>query len=164
MSDALTHLDAAGRPIMVDVSAKTENARVAVASGRVLMSAKTLELALTGGGPKGDVANIAIIAGIQGAKKTSDLIPMCHPLPITGANVRVEKSADGSGLTVFAEVKTTGRTGVEMEALAAVSVACLTIYDMLKAVDKAMVIDSVQLLEKRGGKSGDWVRPQESAG
>ncbi|MET0546119.1 MAG: cyclic pyranopterin monophosphate synthase MoaC, partial [Caulobacterales bacterium] len=123
----LTHLDEAGRPRMVDVSAKAENIRVALASGRVRMNAKTLEAALTGSGPKGDVTNIAIVAGIQGAKKTSDLIPMCHPLPISGAKVHVDKSADGSGLTVTAEIKTVGQTGVEMEALTAVSVACLTI-------------------------------------
>ena len=127
------------------------------------MNAETLNLALSGDGPKGDVANVAVVAGIQAAKRTSDLIPMCHPLPITGVSVKVSASADGAGLDVNAEVKVTGRTGVEMEALTAVSVACLTIYDMLKSADKGMVIEDIRLLEKRGGKSGDWVRPIEGA-
>jgi cyclic pyranopterin phosphate synthase len=154
----LTHIDDQGRPQMVDVSAKAENTRIAIAAGRVRMNAETLRLALSGGGPKGDVANVAVVAGIQAAKRTSDLIPMCHPLPITGVNVNVTPSADGAGLDVTAEVKVTGRTGVEMEALTAASVACLTIYDMLKSADKGMVIENIRLLEKRGGKSGDWVR------
>jgi cyclic pyranopterin phosphate synthase len=161
MSD-LNHLDAQGRPRMVDVSAKAENVRVAIAAGRVLMGPNTLKLALSGDGPKGDVANVAIVAGIQAAKRTSELIPMCHPLPISGVNVTVAASEVGNGLDVTAEVKVTGRTGVEMEALTAVSVACLTIYDMLKSADKGMVIDGVRLLEKRGGKSGDWLRPEEA--
>jgi cyclic pyranopterin monophosphate synthase len=158
----LTHLDDQGRPRMVDVSAKAENTRLAIAAGRVLMGPETLRLALSGDGPKGDVANVAIVAGIQAAKKTGDLIPMCHPLPITGVSVKIAASADGAGLDVTAEVKVTGRTGVEMEALTSVSVACLTIYDMLKSSDKGMVIENIRLLEKRGGKSGDWVRPGEA--
>lgn len=158
----LTHLDEQGRPRMVDVSAKAENTRAAIAAGRVRMGPETLTLALSGDSPKGDVANVAIVAGIQAAKKTGDLIPMCHPLPITGVSVRVSPSGDGAGLDVIAEVKVTGRTGVEMEALTAVSVACLTIYDMLKSTDKGMLIENVRLLEKRGGKSGDWIRPGEA--
>lgn len=154
----LTHIGPDGRPRMVDVSAKAENTRVAIAAGRVRMNAETLRLSLSGDGPKGDVANVAVVAGVMAAKRTSDLIPMCHPLPITGVNVTVAASADGAGLDVIAEVKVTGRTGVEMEALTAVSVACLTIYDMLKSADKGMLIESIRLLEKRGGKSGDWVR------
>ncbi len=158
----LTHLDDQGRPRMVDVSAKAENTRLAIAAGRVRMEPETLRLAWSGDGPKGDVANVAIVAGILAAKKTGDLIPMCHPLPITGVSVKIAASADGAGLDVTAEVKVTGRTGVEMEALTAVSVACLTIYDMLKSSDKGMVIENIRLLEKRGGKSGDWVRPGEA--
>ena len=159
----LTHIGPDGRPRMVDVSAKAENTRVAIAAGRVRMNAETLRLALSGDGPKGDVANVAVVAGVMAAKRTSDLIPMCHPLPITGVNVTVAASADGAGLDVTAEVKVTGRTGVEMEALTAASVACLTIYDMLKSADKGMVIENIRLLEKRGGKSGDWVRADEAA-
>lgn len=150
----LTHLDETGRARMVDVSDKPVTAREAVAEGFVRMSPETLALALSGEGKKGDVRAVAEIAGVMAAKKTSDLIPMCHPLPVTKAEVRVEP-AEG-GLSVTARVKTTGRTGVEMEALTAVSVACLTLYDMLKAAEKAMVIEAVRLTEKTGGKSGDW--------
>jgi cyclic pyranopterin phosphate synthase len=158
----LTHLGPDGRPRMVDVSAKAENTRVAIAAGSVRMNAKTLRLALSGDSPKGDVVNVAVVAGIQAAKRTSELIPMCHPLPITGVSVTVTTSANGAGLDVTAQVKVTGRTGVEMEALTAASVACLTIYDMLKSADKGMVIDNIRLLEKHGGKSGDWLRPDEA--
>lgn len=150
----LTHLDETGRARMVDVSDKPVTAREAVAEGFVRMSPETLALALSGEGKKGDVRAVAEIAGVMAAKKTSDLIPMCHPLPVTKAEVRVEP-AEG-GLSVTARVKTTGRTGVEMEALTAVSVACLTLYDMLKAAEKGMVIEAVRLTEKTGGKSGDW--------
>ncbi|WP_041372966.1 cyclic pyranopterin monophosphate synthase MoaC [Phenylobacterium zucineum] len=150
----LTHLDETGRARMVDVSDKPVTAREAVAEGFVRMSPETLALALSGEGKKGDVRAVAEIAGVMAAKKTSDLIPMCHPLPVTKAEVRVEP-AEG-GLSVTARVKTTGRTGVEMEALTAVSVACLTLYDMLKAAEKSMVIEAVRLTEKTGGKSGDW--------
>lgn len=150
----LSHIDETGRARMVDVSEKPSTSREAVAEGFVRMSAETLALALSGGGKKGDVAAVAEIAGVMAAKQTSDLIPMCHPLALSKVEVRVE--AADSGLKVTARVKTTGPTGVEMEALTAVSVACLTLYDMLKAVEKGMVIDAVRLLSKSGGESGDW--------
>ena len=150
----LTHLDETGRARMVDVSDKPATTREAVAEGFVRMQPATLELALSGAGKKGDVRAVAEIAGVMAAKRTSDLIPMCHPLALSKVAVRVEP-ADG-GLAVTARVKTTGPTGVEVEALTAVSVACLTLYDMLKAAEKGMVIEAVRLLEKSGGKSGDW--------
>jgi cyclic pyranopterin phosphate synthase len=150
----LTHIDETGRARMVDVSEKATTAREATAEGFVRMSAETLKLALSGEGKKGDVRAVAEVAGVMAAKKTSELIPMCHPLAISKAEVRVEP-ADG-GLSVTAWVKTTGQTGVEMEALTAVSVACLTLYDMLKAAEKGMVIEAVRLTSKTGGKSGDW--------
>ncbi|UTP39980.1 cyclic pyranopterin monophosphate synthase MoaC [Phenylobacterium sp. LH3H17] len=153
----LTHIDETGRANMVDVSAKAVTAREAVAEGFVRMSAETLALALSGDAKKGDVRATAEIAGIMAAKKTSDLIPLCHPLALSKVEVRVEPG-DG-GLSVTARVRTSGQTGVEMEALTAVSVACLTVYDMLKAADKAMTIEAVRLMKKSGGKSGDWVRP-----
>ncbi len=156
MADKLTHIDADGRARMVDVSAKPASKRVAVAQGRVVMGPEALELARSKGG-KGDVRAAAEIAGVMAAKKTSDLIPMCHPLQLSNAKVRVDESADGSGLSAVAEVATTGPTGVEMEALTAAAVACLTIYDMLKAVDRGMQIEGVRLLAKSGGKSGDFV-------
>jgi cyclic pyranopterin phosphate synthase len=147
-------MDAAGRARMVDVSGKAATAREAVAEGFVRMSAATLALAISGEGGKGDVRAVAEIAGVMAAKKTADLIPMCHPLALSKVEVRVEP-AEG-GLAVTARVKTTGPTGVEMEALTAVSVACLTLYDMLKAAEKGMVIEGVRLTSKTGGKSGDW--------
>jgi cyclic pyranopterin phosphate synthase len=150
----LTHIDESGRARMVDVSDKPITAREAVAEGFVRMSPKTLKLALSGEGKKGDVRAVAEIAGVMAAKKTSDLIPMCHPLALSKVEVRVEP-ADG-GLAVSARVRTTGPTGVEMEALTAASVACLTLYDMLKAAEKGMVIEGVRLVSKTGGKSGDW--------
>jgi cyclic pyranopterin monophosphate synthase len=150
----LTHLDETGRARMVDVSDKAVTAREAVAEGFVRMSPATLALALSGEGKKGDVRAVAEIAGVMAAKQTSTLIPMCHPLPIAKAEVRVE--AGQGGLAVTARVKTTGQTGVEMEALTAVSVACLTLYDMLKAAEKGMVIEGVRLVSKTGGKSGAW--------
>ena len=150
----LTHLDESGRARMVDVSDKAVTTREAVAVGFVRMAPETLALALSGEGRKGDVRAVAEVAGVMAAKKTSELIPMCHPLPISKAEVRVE-AADG-GLAVTARVKTTGQTGVEMEALTAVSIACLTLYDMLKAAEKGMVIEGVRLISKTGGKSGDW--------
>ena len=156
MADKLTHIDADGRARMVDVSDKAATKRIAKAEGRVLMSAVALDLARSKGG-KGDVRATAEIAGVMAAKKTSDLIPMCHPLALSSVKVRVDELADGSGIGVVAEVVTTGPTGVEMEALTAVSVACLTIYDMLKAVDRAMQIEGVRLLAKSGGASGDFV-------
>ena len=156
MADKLTHIDADGRARMVDVSDKAETKRIAKAEGRVLMSGVALELARSKGG-KGDVRATAEIAGVMAAKKTSDLIPMCHPLALSSVKVRVDELGDGSGIGVVAEVVTTGPTGVEMEALTAVSVACLTIYDMLKAVDRGMRIEGVRLLAKSGGASGDFV-------
>jgi cyclic pyranopterin monophosphate synthase len=153
----LTHLDESGRARMVDVSDKASTAREAVAEGFVRMSAQTLLLALSGEGKKGDVRAVAEIAGVMAAKKTSDLIPLCHPLALSQVEVRVEP-ADG-GLAVTARVRTTGLTGVEMEALTAVSIACLTLYDMLKAAEKGMVIEAVRLVSKTGGKSGDWASP-----
>jgi cyclic pyranopterin phosphate synthase len=153
----LTHLDESGRARMVDVSDKASTAREAVAEGFVRMSPQTLLLALSGEGKKGDVRAVAEIAGVMAAKQTSTLIPLCHPLALSKVEVRVEP-ADG-GLAVTARVKTTGPTGVEMEALTAVSVACLTLYDMLKAAEKGMVIETVRLVSKTGGKSGDWTAP-----
>ncbi len=153
----LTHIDETGRANMVDVSEKAVTAREALAEGFVRMDAATLALALSGDAKKGDVRATAEIAGIMAAKKTSDLIPLCHPLALSKVEVRVEPAENG--LSVTARVRTTGQTGVEMEALTAVSVACLTVYDMLKAADKAMTIENVRLLTKTGGKSGDWTRP-----
>ena len=155
MADKLTHIDADGRARMVDVSDKASTKRSATATGRVVMSREALELARTKGG-KGDVRAAAEIAGVMAAKRTSDLIPMCHPLALSNAKVRVDESDDGSGLRVVADVATTGPTGVEMEALTAAAVACLTIYDMLKAVDRGMRIEGVRLLAKSGGASGDF--------
>ena len=152
----LTHIDADGRARMVDVSGKPDTVRTAEARGRVRMRPETLSLALSGGGAKGDVRAVAEIAGVMAAKRTADLIPMCHPLALSSVKVEVTPLADGSGLGVVARVRTTGPTGVEMEALTAVSVACLTLYDMLKAAEKGMVIEDVRLLTKTGGKSGDW--------
>jgi len=151
----LTHIGEDGRARMVDVSDKAASVREAVAEGLVRMSAETLALAVSGEGKKGDVRAVAEVAGVMAAKRTSDLIPMCHPLALSKVEVKVEP-ADG-GLAVTARVKTTGPTGVEMEALTAVSVACLTLYDMLKAAEKGMVIEAVRLVSKTGGKSGDWV-------
>ena len=153
----LTHIDETGRAHMVDVSQKAVTAREAVAEGFVRMTPETLALALSGDAKKGDVRATAEIAGIMAAKKTSDLIPLCHPLALSKVEVRVAPG-DG-GLSVTARVRTTGQTGVEMEALTAVSVACLTIYDMLKAAEKGMVIEAVRLMAKSGGASGDWSAP-----
>ncbi|MFM8819223.1 MAG: cyclic pyranopterin monophosphate synthase MoaC [Phenylobacterium sp.] len=152
----LTHIDAEGRARMVDVSDKPETDREAVAEGFVRLAPETLSLAISGQGRKGDVRAVAEIAGVMGAKRTSDLIPLCHPLDISKAEVAVDVA--GGRLRVTARVRTTGRTGVEMEALTAVSVACLTLYDMLKAADRGMVIEDVRLLSKSGGRSGDWIR------
>jgi cyclic pyranopterin phosphate synthase len=153
----LSHIGADGRARMVDVSDKASTAREAVAQGFVRMNAATLALAVSGEAAKGDVRAVAEIAGVMAAKQTSSLIPMCHPLALSKVEVRVEP-ADG-GLAVTARVKTTGPTGVEMEALTAVSIACLTLYDMLKAAQKDMVIEAVRLVSKTGGKSGDWTIP-----
>lgn len=150
----LTHFDKDGRVNMVDVGGKDVTERVAIARGSVHMSAATRAHLLAGENKKGDVLTVAELAGIMGAKKTSELIPLCHPLPLT--SVKVEITISEIGVDVTARTKTRGQTGVEMEALTAVSTACLTVYDMLKAVDKGMVITDIELLEKTGGKSGDW--------
>ena len=150
----LSHIDEGGRARMVDVSDKPVTAREAVAEGRVRMTPETRALAISGAGKKGEVLATAELAGVMAAKKTSDLIPLCHPLALSKVEVRVEP--DDAGLAVTVRVRTTGRTGVEMEALTAASVACLTLYDMLKAVEKGMVIEGVRLLSKTGGASGDW--------
>lgn len=157
MTTKLTHFDAAGQAHMVDVAAKPETHRVAIAEGRIRMLPDTLALVQAGDAKKGDVLGIARLAGIMAAKRTGELIPLCHPLPLTA--VTVDFSFTDDGVLCRASTETVGRTGVEMEAMAAVSVALLTIYDMLKAVDRGMVIDAVRLIEKRGGKSGLWTRP-----
>jgi cyclic pyranopterin phosphate synthase len=156
----LTHIDEAGRARMVDVSDKPVSAREALAAGLVRMRPETLALALGGGGKKGDVRAVAEIAGVMAAKRTAELIPLCHPLNLTKVVVEVSEAEGGAGLAVTARVRTSGQTGVEMEALTAVSVACLTIYDMLKAADKAMTIEAVRLVEKTGGASGDFRRAE----
>jgi len=154
---SLSHVDASGAARMVDVSAKADTVREALAEGFITMQPETLALIQAGGIPKGDVIAVARVAGIMAAKQTSTLIPMCHPLPITGVTVDIEPAMGGEpGLRIVATVRTTGKTGVEMEALTAVSVAALTIYDMCKAVERGMRIEGVRLLEKRGGKSGEW--------
>jgi cyclic pyranopterin monophosphate synthase len=158
MSDGLTHIGASGEAHMVDVGDKTETSRIAVAEGAVRMRADTLTLILSGDAKKGDVLGTARLAGIMAAKKTSDLIPLCHPLMISKVTVDITPDADLPGLRVEAMVKLTGKTGVEMEALTAVSIACLTIYDMAKAADKAMEIIDIRLKSKSGGKSGDFIR------
>lgn len=152
----LTHIDSNGNARMVDVSPKEVTERVAVAQGWIRLSPAAHEAVAMRTAKKGDVLTVAQIAGIQGAKRTSDLIPLCHPLPLTG--VKVELELEPGRVVVRARVKTTGRTGVEMEALTAVSSALLTVYDMLKAVDKSMEIGGIVLLEKRGGRSGDYAR------
>lgn len=152
----LTHIDEAGAARMVDVSEKATTSRTAVATGFVAMSPQTLALVSSGEAKKGDVLAAARIAGIMAAKRTSELIPLCHPLAISKATVTFEMSDKPAGITVTAEVKVAGPTGVEMEALTAVSVACLTIYDMLKAAEKGMRIEGIRLLVKTGGKSGNW--------
>lgn len=161
MSDEarLTHLDEQGRATMVDVGGKAETERVAIAEGFVKMAPETLALIQSGGSAKGDVIATARIAGIMAAKRTADLIPLCHPLMLTKVAVTIEAVDTLPGLRVEAMARLKGQTGVEMEALTAVSVACLTLYDMAKAVDKAMEITGVRLLSKTGGKSGDWNHP-----
>ncbi len=152
----LTHIDEQGRAHMVDVGGKPETERVAVAQGEVVMRPETLRLIAEGDVPKGDVLAVAQVAGIMAAKRVPDLIPLCHPLLITKADVEFEIDAAGSRIIITATVRCRGQTGVEMEALAAVSVAALTIYDMAKAVEKTMRIGNIHLVHKRGGKSGDW--------
>ena len=153
----LTHFDAAGQAHMVDVGGKQATQRVAIATGRIRMAAATFELIRSGTAAKGDVLGVARIAAIQGAKRTSDLVPLCHPLALTSVSVDFVLDAAATAVDCTARVETFGRTGVEMEALAAVQIGLLTIYDMCKAVDRGMVMGDVRLLEKRGGKSGDWV-------
>jgi cyclic pyranopterin monophosphate synthase len=154
----LTHLDPQGQAHMVDVGAKAETEREAIVSGRVLMRPETLSLLRAGNLPKGDVLGTARVAGIMAAKRTSELIPLCHPLLLTKVSVEFEFDEDASAVEITAAVRCRGQTGVEMEALTAVSVAALTIYDMAKAVERGMVISDIRLLEKRGGKSGVWER------
>lgn len=154
----LTHFNTAGEAHMVDVGSKPDTQRVAIAEGVISMSDDTLTLIRQGGHKKGDVLGIARIAGIMAAKKTSDLIPLCHPLALTSVEVEFECLSDSPRVHCQATVKTTGPTGVEMEALTAVQIALLTIYDMCKAVDRGMSMSNIQLLEKMGGKSGHWKR------
>ncbi len=152
----LTHIDESGAADMVDVGDKAVTDRVAIAAGHVVMAPATLDLVRRGDARKGDVVGTARLAGIMAAKRTADLIPLCHPLPL--ASVKIEAVLDDAlpGIRFTARVRVTGRTGVEMEALTAVSVACLTVYDMVKAADRGMRIEAIRLLEKSGGASGDW--------
>jgi len=154
MSQSLTHIDAEGTARMVDVGAKAETQRLAVASGRIRMSAAAISAIRAGNAPKGDVLGTARIAGIMAAKRTGDLIPMCHPLALDAVNLDFTFEDDAVRATATASL--TGKTGVEMEAITAVTIALVTVYDMAKALDKAMVIEDVRLIEKRGGKSGHW--------
>jgi len=155
-SPHLTHFDATGQAHMVDVTAKTDTHRIAVAAGTIRMQPATLQLILTGTAKKGDVLGIARIAAIMASKRTSDLIPLCHPLALTRVAVDFETDEAASSVHCRVQVETVGKTGVEMEALTAVQVGLLTIYDMCKAVDRGMVMTNVRVMEKHGGKSGDW--------
>ena len=158
MSEKFTHFDADGQAHMVDVGDKDITERIAVASGTIEMQAETLTMILEGGHKKGDVLGVARIAGIMGAKRTADLVPLCHPLPLTKVSIAFNPKPDSNSIHCSATAKTRGQTGVEMEALCAVQVALLTIYDMCKAVDRGMVIENIRLEEKSGGKSGHWRR------
>jgi cyclic pyranopterin phosphate synthase len=160
----LTHLDADGRAHMVDVAGKAITARAATAAARVVMRPETLRLILSGEAPKGDVFAAARIAGIMAAKRTADLIPLCHPLPISSVSVTLTPEPDGASVAIETVVRTTGQTGVEMEALTAASVAALTLYDMCKAVDRFMRIEALCVVRKSGGRSGDWEMPAAGAG
>lgn len=151
-----THFDNQGNAIMVDVSEKQETAREATATGKIQMSEHCFQLVKDGGMKKGDVLSVARIAGIMGAKKTAELIPLCHILNLTKVEIQFELLEEEAAVAAFCTVKTTGRTGVEMEALTGVNIALLTIYDMCKAVDKSMIMSEIRLLKKSGGKSGDW--------
>ena len=157
----LTHINANGEAQMVDVSDKNNTAREAKAGARVVMKAETLDLIVSGSHKKGDVLAVARVAGIQAAKKCSDLIPLCHPLMLSKVSVELTPNTQNHCIDIIATAKLTGKTGVEMEALTAASIAALTVYDMCKAVDRFMIIDNVQLLEKKGGKSGHWVLENE---
>lgn len=154
--DGLTHLDADGRPRMVDVTHKDTTTRVAEATGRIVMAPDTLRLLVEGATPKGDVLQVAELAGIMAGKKTADLIPLCHQLPGASVEVRLAADEDLPGVVAHAVARFAGTTGVEMEALTAVSVALLTVYDMLKAVDRGMRLEGIRLLRKEGGRSGSW--------
>jgi len=160
----LTHLTPEGAARMVDVSAKPETSREAVARAVLRMTPATLDIIRAGNAPKGDVQGVARTAGILAAKRTSDLIPLCHPLRITGVDVAFSETAHPGELAIEARVRTVDKTGVEMEALTAVSVAALTVYDMIKAVERGVTIAEIHLLEKSGGKSGPWSRPQPPSG
>jgi cyclic pyranopterin phosphate synthase len=160
----LTHVDRSGRPRMVDVSEKAPTARRAVAEAFIALSDETLTLVIDGGGAKGDVLTVAELAGVMGGKRTSDLIPLCHPLPLTDLVVSITPDRVAGGLRVRAEAATVGPTGVEMEALTAVTVAALTVYDMVKGVERGVEIRSVRLLEKTGGKSVEWRREPDAPG
>ena len=157
MTSPLSHFDAQGQAHMVDVGAKAETQRVARATGSIRMQPATLALIGQGSAKKGDVIGVARIAAIQAAKRTAELIPLCHPLPITRVAVEFEIDAAASSVRCTAQVETFGRTGVEMEALTAVQIGLLTVYDMCKAADRGMVMEGIRVLEKRGGKSGEWV-------
>lgn len=161
MKDGLSHLDDKGAAHMVDVGEKGVTQRAATARGHVIMRTETLALIVDGRAPKGDVIATARLAGIMGAKKTADLIPLCHPLAITGITLDLDPDPSLPGVVVSATVRCTGKTGVEMEAMTAVSVACLTIYDMVKAVEKGVRIEGIHLIEKSGGKSGHWLAPEQ---
>ncbi len=154
----LTHIDDSGRPKMVDVSGKDATARSARAQGFLTCRPETLELVRAGSAPKGSVIQTAELAGIMAAKRTAELIPLCHPLPLTKAEVRIDLDDELPGFRVASEVRTKAETGVEMEALTAVAVACLTLFDMLKALDRSMVIGGIEVVSKTGGRSGDWRR------
>ena len=162
MNAKLTHIDEAGRAHMVDVGAKPESERVAIAGGEVVMKKETLDLIREGQIKKGDVLTVAQIAGIGAAKRTSELIPLCHPLPITHIDVSLTLEDNLPGVLITATVRSTGKTGVEMEALTAVSIAALTVYDMAKAAEKTMKIQNIRLIEKHGGRSGDVINENPS--
>lgn len=158
MSERLAHLDDSGRARMLDVGDKPVTTREATARGRIRMAQITFARALSGDTPKGDIRAVAEIAGVMAGKRTSDLIPLCHPLPLSSLIVEVSPDEAGPAFVVTARARTTGQTGVEMEALSAVTIACVTIYDMLKAIDRSMVIEDIALISKSGGASGDYVR------
>jgi cyclic pyranopterin phosphate synthase len=160
----LTHVDRTGRPRMVDVSDKPVTARRAIAEAQVAVSAETMSLVIDGGGPKGDVLGVAELAGVMGAKRTSDLIPLCHPLPLTDLVVAITPDRPAGVLRIRAEAATTAQTGVEMEAMTAASVAALTVYDMVKGVQRDVEIRAVRLVSKSGGKSGSWERSRDGGG
>ncbi len=164
MSSGFSHFDDSGNAVMVDVSDKPETRREAVAEGRVLCNAETLDLIRQGGVKKGDVLSVARLAGIMGAKQTAALIPLCHPLPLSAVSLDLSLDEAASAVRIRATCRTDGKTGVEMEALTAVSVAALTVYDMIKAVQKDAVIDGIRLLEKTGGKSGEYRAAEPASG